>query len=207
MSVKQLFVLGFGGMLLVTGVIAPAYVSRDAAHAQHGDDGGAAALTPHLATSPCTGKSVVLLIPNEHGGSTSATTAGPQYLTVDALSFGASRSVTGASVGKLAVSAINVRFAWGSPTLALYSDALTGRTLPGATLDYITSNSNGPVQVCRAIALTDATVTSFQESVQSRGPGATDSVTLDFKLIKVTDFGHPPNSASVTWDVAKNSSS
>ena len=49
------------------------------------------------------------------------------------------------------------------------------------------------------------TVTSFQESIQSRGPGATDSVSFDFRVITITDFGQPPNRASITWDVTKNS--
>jgi hypothetical protein len=205
MSVKQLLGLGFAGMLLPACLIVPTYTFRGVAHAQYYGDGGTVARTPQPATSACTGKSVLLLIPNEPIGSTSTNIAVPQYLKVDTLSFGVSRSVSGTPVGKPAAFAINVQFAWGSPTLALYSDALTARILPAVTLDYITSNTKGPVQICRAIALTDVTVTSFQESIQSRGPGATDSIALDFRVIKITDFGYPPNSASVTWNVTKNS--
>lgn len=205
---------GSSGALALAGISLAVYALQGTAQAQPLARPRTLAGPPVAATAPCTGKAVLLSVPDTGAGQAKGETTaagGALDIPVSSLSFGLSSpsqvAGTGAGAGKATFSAISMVLPSSTTTLALYSAALLGHHLPVVTLDYVTSNTRGAAQLCREISLGQAMVTSFQESISSNGGGAADALSLDFQTIKISDLGQPAGSTALTsvgWDRVKN---
>jgi type VI secretion system secreted protein Hcp len=129
------------------------------------------------------------------------TPAGSGAFNVAAWSWGASNPTTigggsGGGAGKVSLSSLNVIKEFDACSPALFGAVATGRHFESATL--VQSNSDGTVTT---LALTDVIVESWQASGSIASEQATESLSLVFAKVCLTDGG---SGARFCYDVAAN---
>lgn len=189
--------------LAATCIILPASAFGQSALAQ-GLDTSASPGSMTMSSSPCVGTEVLLSLATDTKGASVNTVSA---LLVQSLSFGAnevtSAAGTGAGATRATSTPINLVLRSSRASLALFTDVLTGQPLPGVTINFVSVRGSQP-RVCRAMVLVGARVTSYQESITSGGPGATDAVTFSYTAVKISEAGQAAASPVVSWNTITN---
>ena len=129
------------------------------------------------------------------------TSVGAGAFNVLSWSWGASNPTTigsggGGGTGKVSLSSLNVLKDFDACSPALFGAVATGRHFESATL--VQSNSDGTVTT---LALTDVIIESWQASGSVATEQATESVSLAFAKVCLTDGG---SGSKFCYDVAAN---
>jgi type VI secretion system secreted protein Hcp len=129
------------------------------------------------------------------------TSVGAGAFNVLSWSWGASNPTTigsggGGGTGKVSLSSLNVLKDFDACSPALFGAVATGRHFESATL--VQSNSDGTVTT---LALTDVIIESWQASGSVASEQATESVSLAFAKVCLTDGG---SGSRFCYDVAAN---
>ena len=129
------------------------------------------------------------------------TSVGAGAFNVLSWSWGASNPTTigsggGGGTGKVSLSSLNVLKDFDACSPALFGAVATGRHFETATL--VQSNSDGTVTT---LALTDVIIESWQASGSVASEQATESVSLAFAKVCLTDGG---SGSRFCYDVAAN---